>query len=420
MKTNRVVITGLGAISPLGKTVSETWDNLVQGVSGAAPVTRFDAREFKTRFACEVKGFDPLTHFDKKTLRHLDLFTQYGLVAAEEAMSQSGLDLEKANRARYGVIFSSGIGGFQTFENEMKGFLEAGEKPRFNPYFITKIIANGLAGSLSIRYGFRGINTCPVTACASSNQALVDAFNHIHWGKADLILAGGAEAPITPVGVGGFNAMKALSVNNDEYATASRPFDKTRDGFVVGEGAAALVLESLEHAQRRGARILGEIFGGGQAADAYHITSTHPEGEGAFLAIKESVEEAGVPLEEIGYLNAHATSTGPGDLSEIKALKRFFGDRLSGVAVSATKSMTGHLLGAAGGLEAIISLLAVRNGVIPPTINTTELDESIPTDFHLVRGAALKRELKYAINNSFGFGGHCAALLLGRYSEERQ
>ncbi|MBL8993685.1 MAG: beta-ketoacyl-[acyl-carrier-protein] synthase II, partial [Spirochaetia bacterium] len=385
--------------------------------SGAAPVTRFDASGFKTRFACEVKGFDPLSHFDRKEARHLDLFVQYGLVAAQEAVAHSAVDFEKVNRARCGVIFSSGIGGFQTFENEMEFFLKGDRKPRFNPYFITKIIANGLAGALSIRYGLKGINTCPVTACASSNQALVDAFNQVRWGKADLIIAGGAEAPITPVGIGGFNAMKALSVNNDQYATASRPFDKTRDGFVVGEGAAALVVESLDHALERGALILGEILGGGQAADAYHITSTHPEGEGAFLAIRESIEEAQVPVSEIGYLNAHATSTGPGDLSEIKALKRVFGDHLSGLAVSATKSMTGHLLGAAGALEAIIALLAVRDGIIPPTINTRDLDESIPADFHLVREKALSRELKYALNNSFGFGGHCAALLLGKYSE---
>lgn len=413
--SQRVVITGMGAISPLGHSVPELWGNLLKGVSGAAEITRFDASNFKTRFACEVKSFDPRKHFDPKSVRHLDLFAQYGLIAAEEAVKRSGVNFETLDTARCGVMFASGIGGFQTFEDEMESFLATTGKPRFNPYFITKLIANGLAGTLSIKHGLHGINTCPVTACASSNQALIDAFNYIKWGKADLIIAGGAEAPITPVGVGGFNAMKALSTNNDEPASASRPFDKTRDGFVVGEGAAALVVESLDQARKRGAPIIAEILGGGQAADAYHITSTHPEGEGAFLAIQESIQEAHIPVEAVGYLNAHATSTGPGDLSEAKALQRVFGECLPGLAVSSTKSMTGHLLGAAGALEAVITALAIQTGTIPPTINTSELDESVPENLHLVRGEPLSRNLDYALNNSFGFGGHCASLLLGKF-----
>ena len=360
----------------------------------------------------EVKNFDPLNHFDRKEVRKLDRFSHYGMVAAEEAVQDANLDFEKLDLDRAGVIWSSGIGGFETFESEMEGYFSKEKNPRFNPFFITKIIANGVAGHISIKYGLRGINNCPVTACASSTQGLIQAFNYIRWGKSDLIIAGGSEAPITESSIGGFNAMKALSTNNENYLTASRPYDETRDGFVIGEGAAALVVESMDSALARGAKIYAEITGGGESSDAYHITGTHPEGLGAYLAMKEAIRESSIGTEEINYINAHATSTGLGDVSEIKAITQLFKNNLNTLKVSATKSMTGHLLGAAGAIEAIAIALSVQNNIIPPTINTTKRDSSVPHELDLCLGKSISAAVDYAMSNSFGFGGHCAAVVM--------
>ncbi|UTW64551.1 beta-ketoacyl-ACP synthase II [bacterium SCSIO 12741] len=412
----RVVITGLGAITPIGKNTREYWGNLLNGVSGASRITRFDPSHFKTQFACEIKDYDPLDYFDRKEARKLDLFSQYGLISAHEAIADAELDFSKLDVNRIGVIFASGIGGFETFEKEIAARASENSMSRFNPFFITKIISNGLAGQISIKHGLRGVNYCPVTACASSTQSIIQAFNYIRWGKADIIVTGGSEAPITEASIGGFNAMKAMSTNNEEYSSASRPFDQSRDGFVVGEGAGTLIIESLDSARKRGAKVYAEIIGGGESSDAYHITGTHPEGTGAFLAMQSGLQEAEIAPEKIDYINAHATSTGVGDLSEVRAIEKLFESTLDKIQVSASKSMTGHLLGGTGAIEAISTALSVQNNWIPPTINTTEVDENIPKALNLSLHKKSSREIQYALSNSFGFGGHCAALILKKYA----
>ncbi len=412
----RVVITGLGAVTPLGNNVPDFWTALEKGVSGAVPISRFDASGFKTQFACEVKNFDPSLYFDRKEVRKLDRYSQFGLVAAGEAIENSGIKDSGIPADRIGVIMASGIGGFETFETDT-GDMNLGEEvPRPSPFFITKIIANGLAGEISIRHALRGVNYAPVSACASSTQAIIHAFNYIRLGKADAILAGGSEAPITKSSIAGFNAIKALSTNNENYAVASRPFDKDRDGFVLGEGAGAVMVESLESAQNRGATIYAEIVGGGEKSDAYHITGTHPEGLGAGLAMKEALREADLTPDQVDYVNVHATSTGIGDPSEIVALQSVFGERSETLYVSATKSMTGHLLGSAGVIEALATLLPLHRGSISPTINTVESDIEIPDWMNLCLGKAVQRKIEVAISNSFGFGGHCACLAFRKYS----
>ncbi|WP_350287223.1 beta-ketoacyl-ACP synthase II [uncultured Croceitalea sp.] len=411
----RVVITGLGAITPIGKNTKAYWNNLLNGVSGADKITRFDPSKFKTQFACEIKDYSPLDYFDRKEARKLDRFSQYGLISTEEAVKDAELDFSKFDVNRIGVIFSSGIGGFETFEKEVIDFTDSNFQPRFNPFFIPKIISNGLSGQISINYGLRGVNYCPVTACASSTQSIIQAFNYIRLDKADIVITGGSEAPITESSIGGFNAMRAMSTNNENYSSASRPFDKNRDGFVVGEGAGTLILESLESAVKRSAKIYAEVIGGGESSDAYHVTGTHPEGLGAYLAMKLGIKEANVLPERIDYINAHATSTGLGDLSEVKAIEKLFKSNLDELQVSASKSMTGHLLGGTGAIEAISTSLSVSTNLIPPTINTTEVDENIPKELDLSLNGKTSREIHYALSNSFGFGGHCATLILKKY-----
>ena len=411
----RVVITGLGAITPIGKNVKQYWENLLKGISGANKITRFDASKFKTQFACEIKDYDALDYFDRKEARKLDRFSQYGLISAEEAIKDANLDFSKLDTNRIGVIFSSGIGGFETFEKEIIDYTNGNFNPRFNPFFIPKIISNSLSGIISINHGLRGVNYCPVTACASSTQSIIQSFNYIRLGKADIIIAGGSEAPITESSIGGFNAMKAMSTNNENYGSASKPFDTNRDGFVVGEGAGALIVESLDSALKRNAKIYAEIVGGGESSDAYHITGTHPEGLGAYLAMEIGIKEAQITPNEIDYINAHATSTGLGDLSEIKAIERLFKSSIDKVQISASKSMTGHLLGGTGAIEAISTCLSVKTDLIPPTVNTTEIDENIPKELNLSLGETSSKKVNYALSNSFGFGGHCSAMILKKY-----
>ena len=421
MELKRVVITGLGALSPIGKDVATTWENAVNGVSGAGPITHFDASKFKTQFACELKDFDPAQHFDRKKARTLDLYAMYALVAADEAISDAGLENEGVDKERVGVIFSAGIGGLHTFEEEAGYFALHGEEmgPKYNPFFIPKMIADIAAGHISIEHEFRGPNFATVSACASSNNALIDAFNYIRLGYADAIVAGGAEAAIFPAGVGGFNSMKALSTRNDDPATASRPFSGSRDGFVIGEGAAALVLEDLEHAKARGAKIYAEVVGAGMSADAYHITATHPEGLGAVLVMKNALKDAGMQPEEIDYINLHGTSTPVGDIGEAKAIKQVFGEHAYKMNLSSTKSMTGHLLGAAGALEAVLSVKAIEDGIVPPTINHVEGDNDpeVDYDMNFTFNKAQKREINAVLSNTFGFGGHNAAIILKKYKE---
>ena len=418
MELKRVVVTGLGAVTPLGNSVPEFWDNLVKGVSGAAPITRFDTTNFKTKFACEVKDFDALKYFDRKEVRKLDLYAQYAIASAKEALEQSGLDLETIDKDEVGVIFAAGIGGIATFEQEIGYYYQNLENgPKFNPFFIPKMISDIAAGQISIMYGFRGPNYSTASACASSTNALIDAFNYIRLGKANVILAGGAEAAITPGGVGGFNALTALSTRNDDPAGASRPFSKSRDGFVMGEGAGCLVLEDLDHALARGANILCEVVGGGLSADAYHLTASHPEGLGAKLVMRRALKDAGLNPEDIDYINVHGTSTPVGDISEPKAIIDVFGENAYKLNISATKSMTGHLLGAAGAVEAIASVLAVMNDIVPPTINFTEGDEDSDIDFNLnfTFNKAQKRVVNTALSNTFGFGGHNASVIVKKY-----
>ncbi|MCP9752402.1 beta-ketoacyl-ACP synthase II [Ferruginibacter sp. HRS2-29] len=412
----RVVITGLGALSPLGNNVNDTWESLINGKSGAAPITKFDSSKFKTKFAAELKGFDPLEFIDKNEAKRYDAYTQYALVAVAEAVKQAGIDFETLNRNRIGVIWGSGNGGIQTFQEQLMEFAKGDGTPRFSPFFIPKMIVDIASGVISIKYGLRGVNFTTVSACATSNTALIDAFNYIKWGKADMIITGGSEAAINESSVGGFNASRALSTLNDSPATASRPFDISRDGFVMGEGAGAIILESLESALGRNATILAEVAGGGMAADAYHLTGTHPEGEGAFLGMKEALADAGIEPKDIDYLNVHATSTSQGDTSELKAVERVFGIKPN-MQISATKSSTGHLLGAAGAIEAIACIKAIIHGIIPPTINTVNVEPEFADKFEFTLGKAQQREVNYAMSNTFGFGGHIATAIFKKFNQ---
>ncbi len=420
MELKRVVVTGLGALTPIGNDAKTTWENAVKGVSGAGPITHFDCSQFKTQFACEVKNFNPADHFDRKKMRQLDLYAMYALVAADEAIGDAGLDSEGVDKNRVGVIFAAGIGGLHTFEEEAGYYAQHVEQgPKYNPFFIPKMIADIAAGHISINHEFRGPNFGTVSACASSNNALVDAFNYIRLGYADAIVAGGAEAAVFPAGVGGFNSMRALSTRNEDPATASRPFSGSRDGFVIGEGAAALVLEEYEHAKARGAHIYAEVAGGGLSADAYHITATHPDGLGACLVMENALRDAGMKPEDIDYINLHGTSTPVGDISEAKAIKQVFGDHAYKMNLSSTKSMTGHLLGAAGALEALLSVRALTDDIVPPTINHEEGDEDPEVDYNLnfTFNEAQKRPINAVLSNTFGFGGHNACLILKKFKE---
>lgn len=418
MELKRVVVTGLGAITPIGNTAPETWAALLNGVSGAGPITQFDASKFKTQFACEVKGFDASKHFDRKEARKYDRYAQLALVSATEAIEDAALDLEKEDLNRIGVIFAAGIGGIRSFEDEVRDYNEE-RGPRFNPFFIPKIIADIAAGHISIKYGFRGPNFATVSACASSTNAIADAFNYIRLGKANVIVAGGAEAAVAIVGVGGFNAMNALSTRNDSPQTASRPFSGSRDGFVLGEGAAGLVLEEMEHAVARGAKIYSEVVGSGLSADAYHLTASHPEGLGAILVMQNALEDAGLTPDAIDYINVHGTSTPIGDISEVRAIKQVFGDHAYELNISSTKSMTGHLLGAAGAVEALASVLAVKNDIVPPTINHAEGDDDPEIDYKLnfTFNKAQKRTVRAALSNTFGFGGHNASVIVKKFEK---
>jgi 3-oxoacyl-[acyl-carrier-protein] synthase II len=416
MELKRVVVTGLGAVTPLGNNVNDYWNGLINGVSGCDMITRFNAENFKTKFACEVKNFKPEDYFDRKEVRKYDLFTIFALVAADEAVKDAGIDLEGINKDRVGVIFGSGIGGFNTFLSELSDYFKGNMMPRFNPFFIPKIISDIAAGHISIRYGFRGPNFATVSACATATNAIIDAFNYIRLGKADIFVTGGSEAGICEPGIGGFNAMHALSTNNAEYKTASRPFDKTRDGFVMGEGSGTLILEEYEHARARGAKIYGEVVGGGMSADAYHLTAPHPEGLGANLVMRNALEDAGMKPEDLDYINVHGTSTPLGDISETKAIKEVFGEHAYKLSISATKSMTGHLLGATGAIEAIAALLATRYDIIPPTINFRNPDEEIDQKLDFTFNTARKRTVNAALSNTFGFGGHNFSVIFKKFS----
>ena len=419
MELKRVVVTGLGAITPLGNDVETTWTAALEGKSGAAPITHFDASKFKTQFACEVKGFNAADHIDRKKLRQLDLYAQYALVASRQAVADSGLEeAPNLDRNRVGVIVAAGIGGLHTFEEEAGYYALNEEKgPKYNPFFIPKMIADIASGHVSMEYGYHGPNYGVVSACASSNNAIIDAFNYIRLGKADAFVTGGSEAAIFPAGVGGFNAMHALSTRNDSPDTASRPFSASRDGFVMGEGAAILVLEELEHAKARGAKIYAEVVGGGMSADAHHLTATHPEGLGAILSMKMALEDADMKPEDIDYINVHGTSTPVGDVSEVKAIKELFGENAYKLNISSTKSMTGHLLGATGALEALFSIKAVENDIVPPTINHADddLDENIDYNLNFTFNKAQKRTVRTALSNAFGFGGHNATVIVKKY-----
>lgn len=418
MELKRVVVTGLGAITPLGKSVPELWEGLTNGVSGAAPITLFDCSKFKTRFACEVKDFDPLQYLDKKEARKLDRFTQFALVASDEAVKDAGITGDDINHDRVGVIFASGIGGINTFQDDVMAYALGDGTPRFNPFFIPKMILDIAAGQISMRYGFRGPNFAVVSACASSTNALIDAYDNIRLGKADIILSGGSEAVISVAGVGGFNAMKALSERNDDPATASRPFDKDRDGFVMGEGAGVLVLEELEHAKARGANIYCEIAGGGATADAHHITAPHPEGLGAKNVMHAALNDAGMQPGDIDYINVHGTSTPLGDIAETKAILDVFGASAYDLNISGTKSMTGHCLGAAGVIEALACILAVTKNIVPPTINHFTDDPELDPKLNFTFNKAQEREVNAALSNTFGFGGHNASVIMKNYRKE--
>ncbi len=417
MNLKRVVVTGLGALTPIGNSVEEYWENLSVGKSGAGPITRFDSSNFKTQFACEVKNFNAEDHFDRKEARKMDPFTQYGMVVAEQAIKDSGLDLSKINLDRAGVIWGSGIGGLKTFQEEVDNFVTNGRVPRFNPFFIPKMITDICAGLISIKYGFRGPNFVTVSACASATNALIDAFNYIRLGKADIFISGGSEASVNESGIGGFNAMKALSERNDDPATASRPFDKDRDGFVLGEGAASLILEEYEHAKARGAKIYCEIVGGGMSADAYHMTAPHPEGLGAMNVMKNALEDAGLATTDIDYINVHGTSTPLGDLSESSAIKKVFGEHAYELNISSTKSMTGHLLGAAGAIEALACILALEKQIIPPTINHFTDDEQFDPKLNFTFNKAQNRKVNAVLSNTFGFGGHNTSIVMKKIND---
>lgn len=415
MELRRVVVTGLGALTPIGNTLKEYWEGLVSGRSGAAPITRFDASKFKTRFACEVKGFDVERFIERKEARKMDPYTQFAVVASDEAIKDSGLDLEKEDKDRIGVIWGGGIGGLKTFQDECINFGKGDGTPRFNPFFIPKMIADSAAGLVSMRHGLRGPSYVTVSACASSNNALIDAFNYVRLGTCKIVVSGGSEAAIYEAGVGGFNALHAMSTRNDDPATASRPYDKDRDGFVLGEGGAGIVLEELEHAKARGARIYCEVVGGGMSSDAYHITAPHPEGLGAFLCMKYAMEVAGIPLTEIDYINTHGTSTPIGDPQEVKAIQRLFGDHSYALNISSTKSMTGHLLGGAGAVEAIATIMAVHTDIVPPTINHFTDDPEIDPELNFTFNKAQQRTVNAALSNTFGFGGHNTSVVFRKY-----
>ncbi len=416
MKLKRVVVTGIGALTPIGNNATHYWDNLLKGKSGAAPITRFDASKFKTQFACEVKDLDLDNHFERKEGRKLDLFSKFALIVADEAVADAKLIEDSVNQDRVGVIFGSGIGGIGTFQDEVKAFFQGDGTPRFNPFFIPKMISDIAAGHISMKYGFRGPNFSLVSACATSTNALIDAYNYIRLGKADVIVSGGSEAAINESGIGGFNAMHALSTRNKSPETASRPFDQDRDGFVMGEGAGAIILEEYEHAKTRGAKIYAEICGGGMSADAHHITAPHPEGLGALNVMHSALEDdPDLTAESLDYVNVHGTSTPLGDIAELKAIKAVFGDHAYKMNISSTKSMTGHLLGAAGAIESIATILAVKNDIIPPTINHFTDDNGIDQKLNLTFGEPQKRIVNAALNNTFGFGGHNASVIYKKF-----
>ncbi|MAZ73475.1 MAG: beta-ketoacyl-[acyl-carrier-protein] synthase II [Flavobacteriaceae bacterium] len=411
MELKRVVVTGLGALTPIGNTISEYWDGLKSGKSGCAPITYFDAEKFKTQFACELKNFDQEAHFDRKEARRLDRFAQYALVSSDEAIEDAGINLDEVDKFRVGVIWGAGIGGLETFQNEVINFAEGDGTPRFNPFFIPKMIADIAPGNISIKHGFMGPNYTTVSACASSANAMIDALNYIRLGHCDVIVTGGSEAAVTLAGMGGFNAMHALSTRNDSPETASRPFDATRDGFVLGEGAGALILEEYEHAKARGAKIYAEVVGGGMSSDAYHMTAPHPDGIGVERVMLNCLRDAGMSPNQVDHINTHGTSTPLGDVAELKAITNVFGEHAKNININSTKSMTGHLLGAAGAIEAIASILAMEHGVVPPTINHTTVDENIDASLNLTLNKAEKRDIKVAMSNTFGFGGHNACVL---------
>jgi len=416
MQLKRVVVTGLGALTPIGNNIEDYWDGLKNGKSGSAPVTYYDTEKFKVKFACELKGFDPLEHFDRKEARKLDRFAQYALVSSDEAILDAGLDLDKLDKFRVGVIWGAGIGGLETFQNEVLNFAEGDGTPRFNPFFIPKMIADIAPGHISIKHGFMGPNYTTVSACASSANALIDAMNYIRLGYCDVIVSGGSEAAVTIAGMGGFGAMHALSTRNESPETASRPFDATRDGFVLGEGAGALILEEYEHAKARGAKIYAEVVGGGLSSDAYHMTAPHPDGIGVVQVMKNCLKDAGLKPEDVDAINTHGTSTPLGDVAELKAISEVFGDHAPNININSTKSMTGHLLGAAGAIEAIASILAMQHSLVPPTINHTTIDENIDPRLNLTLNKAQEREVNIAISNTFGFGGHNACVVFKKLS----
>jgi len=410
MELKRVVVTGLGAITPLGNSVETYWENLIKGVSGAGPITRFDATNFKTKFACEVKDFDPTEYLDRKEVRKMDLFAQYAMGAAEQAIQDSGLNLEALDPDEAGVIWGAGIGGIITFMDEVKAYVEGNGTPRFSPFFIPKMISDIAAGHISMKYGFRGPNYATVSACASSSHAIADAFNHIRMGKAKVFITGGSEAAINEAGVGGFNSMQAMSTFNEDPCRASRPFDKERDGFVIGEGGGALILEEYEHAVARGAKIYCEVAGAGMTADAHHLTAPHPEGLGAAKVMQAALKDGNIDMKDVDYINVHGTSTPRGDIAEILAIEKVFGDHAFELNISATKSMTGHLLGAAGAIESIAAILAIKYGIVPPTINHSTPDPEINSKLNLTLNKAQERKVKVALSNTFGFGGHNASV----------
>lgn len=416
MELKRVVITGIGALTPIGNSASDYFDSLKKGVSGGAPITKFNAEKFKTQFACEIKNFNAEEHIDRREARRLDVFSQYALVTAEEAVKDSGMDLDTIDTDRIGVIWGAGIGGLKTLQDECENFFSGDGTPKFNPFFIPKMIADIAAGHISIKYGFRGPNFATVSACASSTNALIDAFNYIRLGKANAILTGGSEAAVTETGIGGFNALHALSQDNHAPDKASRPFDKNRNGFVLGEGAGALMLEEYEHAVERGAKIYAEVVGGGASGDAHHITAPHPEGLGARNAMKEALRDAGIEPSAIDYINVHGTSTPLGDVAEAKAIQQVFGDHAYNLNISSTKSMTGHLLGAAGVIEALACVMAVTENIVPPTINHTEVDPELDEKLNFTFNKAQERTVNYALSNTFGFGGHNATLIIKKHS----
>jgi 3-oxoacyl-[acyl-carrier-protein] synthase II len=416
MKLKRVVITGMGALTPIGNNLESYWQGLISGKSGAAPITRFDAEKFKTRFACEIKNYDVQEHFDRKEARKLDPFTQYAMIAADEAISDADLHIEKLDKYRVGVIWGAGIGGLETFQNQILDHASGDGTPKFNPFFIPKMIADIAPGHISIKHGFMGPNYTTVSACASSANALIDALNTIRMGYCDVVVSGGSEAAVNISGVAGFNAMHALSTNNDSPETASRPFDATRDGFVLGEGAGALILEDLDHALARGAKIYAEVIGGGLSSDAYHLTAPHPDGLGVIRVMENCLKDSGIKPEDVDAINTHGTSTPLGDVAELKAISTVFGDHAPNININSTKSMTGHLLGAAGAIEAIASTLSIVNGIVPPTINHSVVDERIDSRLNLTLNQAQKRDVTIAMSNTFGFGGHNACVVLKKYN----